>query len=55
MHFVYRPHPVKPMSSTESQQPISTPTVTEKKVQDSTAGSIQVRIFRFIPPLNKSK
>lgn len=45
MHFVYRPHPVKPMSSTESQHPISTPTVTEIKVRDSTAAKIQVRIL----------
>lgn len=55
MHFVYRPHPVKPLSSTESQYPISTPAVTEIKVRDSTAGKIQVRIFRLILPFSKSK
>nr|XP_046243138.1 rab11 family-interacting protein 1 isoform X2 [Scatophagus argus] len=37
-----RPHPVKPMSSVESQHPFSTPTVKEIKVQDSTPGKIQV-------------
>ncbi|XP_070760569.1 proteoglycan 4 isoform X3 [Enoplosus armatus] len=37
-----RPHPVKPMSSAESQHPISTPAVKEIKVRDSTPGKIQV-------------
>ncbi|XP_044052110.1 rab11 family-interacting protein 1 isoform X2 [Siniperca chuatsi] len=37
-----RPHPVKPMSSVESQHPISTPALKEIKVRDSTPGKIQV-------------
>ncbi|XP_038558944.1 rab11 family-interacting protein 1 isoform X2 [Micropterus salmoides] len=37
-----RPHPVKPMSSVESQHPNSTPAVKEIKVCDSTPGKIQV-------------
>ncbi|XP_070821219.1 rab11 family-interacting protein 1 isoform X2 [Chaetodon trifascialis] len=36
-----RPHPVKPMSSVESH-PISTPSVKEIKVRDSTSGKFQV-------------
>lgn len=40
MHL-YRPHPVKPMSSVESH-PISTPAVKEIKYRDSTSGKIQV-------------
>lgn len=42
MPFFYRPHPVKPMSTIESQHPISTPAVKEIKVRDSTPGKIQV-------------
>ncbi|XP_076010205.1 rab11 family-interacting protein 1 isoform X2 [Genypterus blacodes] len=36
-----RPHPVKPMSSAESQQPLSAPAVRETKSQDANAGRIK--------------
>ncbi|KAM7416146.1 hypothetical protein PAMA_018290 [Pampus argenteus] len=37
-----RPHPVKPMSSADTQHPISTPAVKEIKVRDSTPAKIKV-------------
>ncbi|XP_068167152.1 rab11 family-interacting protein 1 isoform X2 [Antennarius striatus] len=37
-----RPHPVKPMNSVESQQPVSYPAVKEIKVRDFAPGRIQV-------------
>uniref|UniRef100_A0AAQ5YNK8 C2 domain-containing protein n=1 Tax=Amphiprion ocellaris TaxID=80972 RepID=A0AAQ5YNK8_AMPOC len=37
-----RPHPVKPMSSAESQHPISTPAVKEIKVRDIASGKTKV-------------
>ncbi|XP_041855343.1 rab11 family-interacting protein 1 isoform X2 [Melanotaenia boesemani] len=37
-----RPHPVKPMSSTESQQHVSTPAMKEIKVRDNTPGNFKV-------------
>ncbi|XP_047446781.1 rab11 family-interacting protein 1 isoform X2 [Mugil cephalus] len=37
-----RPHPVKPMSSAEIQQPISNPAVKEIRARDSTPGKIKV-------------
>ncbi|XP_008280531.1 rab11 family-interacting protein 1 isoform X1 [Stegastes partitus] len=37
-----RPHPVKPMSSAESQHPINTPAVKEIKVHDIAPGKIKV-------------
>ncbi|XP_068594457.1 rab11 family-interacting protein 1 [Brachionichthys hirsutus] len=36
-----RPHPVKPMNSAESQQPVGYPAVKEIKVRDSAPGRIQ--------------
>ncbi|XP_026177140.1 rab11 family-interacting protein 1 isoform X2 [Mastacembelus armatus] len=37
-----RPHPVKPLSSAESQHPASTPDVKEIKIRDITQGKIKV-------------